>query len=152
MSKLGWMIAAVLVAGAGAFVWQSTRTGPDPNGHSMTPPDTSDIADGAAIVVVSVPDDLSSLAKMGERAFNAKCAACHGGNAAGREGKGPPLVHKIYEPSHHSDTAFVLAAKNGVQSHHWRFGNMAPVEGVTDADVKAIIAYVRTLQKENGIF
>jgi len=118
----------------------------------MTPPDTSDIADGAAIVVVSVPDDLSSLAKMGERAFNAKCAACHGGNAAGREGKGPPLVHKIYEPSHHSDTAFVLAAKNGVQSHHWRFGNMAPVEGVTDADVKAIIAYVRTLQKENGIF
>jgi mono/diheme cytochrome c family protein len=89
---------------------------------------------------------------MGERAFNAKCAVCHGASAAGREGKGPPLVHKIYEPNHHSDMAFVMAAKNGVRSHHWRFGNMPPVDGVTDADVKAITAYVRALQKENGVF
>ena len=48
--------------------------------------------------------------------------------------------------------AFVMAAKSGVRSHHWRYGNMPPVDGVTDADVKAITAYVRALQKENGIF
>ena len=63
----------------------------------------------------------------------------------------PPLVHKIYEPSHHGDAAFLLAAKQGVRAHHWKFGNMPAVEGVTQAGVLNIIAYVRALQKENGI-
>ncbi|MDA3858678.1 MAG: cytochrome c [Roseovarius sp.] len=152
MSKLGWIVVAVLIAAGGAYFWQTTRPTPGPAGHSMVPPDTSGIAKGAAIVEVRLPAELSPRGEMGARAFKAKCAACHGANAAGREGKGPPLVHKIYEPGHHSDMAFVLAAKNGVRSHHWRFGNMPPVDGVTDADVKAIAAYVRELQKENGIF
>jgi hypothetical protein len=47
--------------------------------------------------------------------------------------------------------AFVLAAKNGVAAHHWPFGNMPAVEGVTDADVLNIVTYVRALQRENGI-
>jgi mono/diheme cytochrome c family protein len=152
MSKVGWFFAAILVVGGSAVIWQAMRPTPAETGHSMVPPDTSRVTSGAAIVEVALPSELSSLAQIGERAFNAKCAACHGTNAAGREGKGPPLVHKIYEPSHHSDMAFVMAAKNGVRSHHWRFGNMPPVDGVTDADVKAITAYVRALQKENGIF
>ena len=48
--------------------------------------------------------------------------------------------------------AFILAAKNGVRAHHWRFGNMPAVEGLTDGDVKMIARYIRELQKENGIF
>ena len=87
----------------------------------------------------------------GEEVFIEQCAVCHGENAAGQDGVAPPLVHKIYEPSHHGDAAFLLAAKNGVRAHHWRFGNMPPVEGVTDGDVKMIIAYVRELQRANGI-
>ncbi|MDZ7711360.1 MAG: cytochrome c [Roseovarius sp.] len=152
MRKTGWLVAVVILAGGSALVWQASRPAPTSSGHSMVPPDTSGIVEGAAIVAVQIPSELSSLAQMGKRAFNAKCAACHGANAAGLEGKGPPLVHKIYEPSHHSDMAFVMAAKNGVRAHHWRFGNMPPVDGVTDADVKTITAYVRALQKENGIF
>ena len=105
---------------------------------------------GTNIVDVIVPD-LSAGAKMGETIFNAKCAVCHGDNAAGVDGAGPPLVHKIYEPSHHGDMAFMLAPRRGVQAHHWRFGNMAPVEGLTDADIKQIILYVRELQRANGI-
>ena len=73
-------------------------------------------------------------------------------NASGIEGKGPPLVHKYYHPGHHGDAAFFQAARNGVRSHHWRFGDMPPVKGLTDADIKAIVRYVRELQKENGIF
>ena len=49
--------------------------------------------------------------------------------AAGHDGAGPPLVHKIYQPGHRSDMAFVLAAQNGVRAHHWPFGNRPPVEG-----------------------
>jgi len=39
----------------------------------------------------------------------------------------------------------------GVRAHHWKFGNMPAIEGLTRADVKAIIAYVRELKRQNGI-
>ncbi|HSF91006.1 MAG TPA: cytochrome c [Paracoccaceae bacterium] len=108
-------------------------------------------AKGDPIVEVTLPDTLSSEAQIGKRAFEAVCAACHGLNAAGAEGAGPPLVHMIYEPNHHGDMAFLSAVQRGVQSHHWRFGNMPPQTGLTGGDVKAITAYVRELQRANGI-
>ncbi|MBV1864502.1 MAG: cytochrome c, partial [Rhodobacteraceae bacterium] len=74
-----------------------------------------------------------------------------GDNAGGRDGLAPPLVHKIYEPSHHGDMSFLLAAQNGVRAHHWPFGNMPPVAGVTRGDVVGIVSYIRELQRENGI-
>ena len=108
------------------------------------------VADDSAMIDVSAPE-LSGDAFAGETAFNANCASCHGSNASGRNGLGPPLVHKIYEPSHHGDMSFVLAAENGVHQHHWRFGNMPPVEGVNAQDIEKIITYVRSLQRANGI-
>ena len=78
-------------------------------------------------------------------------ATCHGTDASGRMGYGPPLVHRIYEPSHHGDMAFLIAAQRGVKSHHWPFGDMPPQEGLTQGDVKSIVAYVRELQRANGI-
>ena len=66
-------------------------------------------------------------------------------------GVAPPLIHKIYEPSHHGDESFQRAVAVGVRAHHWKFGNMPAIEGLTRGDVKAIIAYVRELQEANGI-
>lgn len=109
------------------------------------------VASGKPIVQVSVPD-LQGVAKAGEPLFNENCASCHGTNAAGQDGVAPPLIHKIYEPNHHGDQAFILAAKNGVRGHHWPFGNMPPVEGTTKRDITKIIAYVRALQRANGIY
>lgn len=105
---------------------------------------------GAVMAEVTVPE-LVGDEVIGQRVFEAKCVTCHGENAAGQEGVAPPLVHKYYEPSHHGDGAFLIAAKNGVRAHHWRFGNMPPVEGITDAEIKLVIAYVRALQRANGI-
>ncbi len=106
---------------------------------------------GNAIVSVNVPV-LSEEVREGEALFNATCAKCHGKNAAGREGLAPPLVHLIYEPNHHPDQSFHMAAQSGVRQHHWPFGNMPPVPDVTREDVQKIIDYVRSLQKANGIF
>ena len=106
---------------------------------------------GEPIADVLVPDQISELGLLGKNIFELKCQSCHGINAAGRHEIGPPLVHKIYEPSHHSDQSFYRAVALGVKSHHWPFGNMAAVEGLTKGDVKAIISYVRELQQENGI-
>lgn len=99
---------------------------------------------------VTVPE-LSKAALAGKAIFDENCAVCHGENASGNDGAGPPLVHIIYEPSHHGDGAFYLAAKQGVRAHHWQFGNMPPIDGVDEDDVTAIIAYVRELQRANGI-
>ncbi|WP_068117889.1 c-type cytochrome [Tropicimonas marinistellae] len=143
-------IVAILLGGIAVFVMQ-TLNPPETAGHSMTPPDTSKIAEGAPIAEVRVPAELSENAKIGKTGFDAKCAACHGENAAGQNGVAPPLVHKIYEPSHHGDVSFQLAAKNGVRAHHWKFGNMPPVDDITDGEVAYITLYVRELQRENGI-
>ena len=107
---------------------------------------------GEPIVNVLALDQISELGLLGKNIFELKCQSCHGINAAGRHEMGPPLVHKIYEPNHHSYQSFYRAVALGVKSHHWRFGNMAAVEDLTKGDVKAIISYVRELQRENGIF
>jgi len=151
MGKSGLFVGGFFVLGIAAAGWQYMQSAPASQGHSMVPPDTSSVEQGAPIAEVRVPAELSAEAKIGKLGFEAKCAACHGENAAGQNGVAPPLVHKIYEPSHHSDAAFVVAAMNGVRSHHWKFGNMPPVEGLTRADVQYIARYVRELQRENGI-
>jgi len=143
MNKLALLFAAVAVAAGSWYVMQPKA---DQNSALAVAP----LANGA-MVSVSLPVQLSDQEQMGNRAYDAVCAACHGVNAQGQEGVAPPLVLRIYEPNHHSDMAFVLAAQNGVRAHHWKFGDMPPVEGVTKADVLNIVVYVRALQRENGI-
>ena len=106
---------------------------------------------GTPIASVSLPDTLSARAQAGQKTYDANCASCHGPNAAGQDGTAPPLVHVIYEPGHHGDESFQRAVARGVRAHHWRFGNMPPVEGLSRRDVAAIVAYVRELQRANGI-
>jgi mono/diheme cytochrome c family protein len=98
---------------------------------------------------VTVPE-LSLVASAGKTAFDANCAQCHGQNAAGTE-NGPPLIHDIYNPGHHSDASFYSAAKRGVRQHHWPFGNMPAQPQLRDDEIAAIIRYVRELQLANGI-
>lgn len=152
MNRTVLAIIAVLFVGAGAVYWTMTGQASRNAGHSMDPPGSGALGEGTAMAAVTLPAELSGQAQIGKRAFDARCADCHGADAAGRNGVAPPLVHKVYEPAHHSDMAFILAAKNGVRAHHWSFGNMPPVEGVTDGEVKMIVHYIRELQRENGIF
>ncbi|HEY9081447.1 cytochrome c [Magnetovibrio sp.] len=110
---------------------------------------TSRSASSATLVDVQVPL-LSSKAKVGQESFEAICAQCHGKNASGSE-QGPPLIHDIYNPGHHSDQTFQLAAVRGVKRHHWNFGDMPPQPQVSAKKMASIIIYVRELQQANGI-
>jgi len=105
---------------------------------------------GAPLVAVTLPT-LSTAEVQGKLKYDQSCASCHGENAAGQDGVAPPLVHRIYEPNHHGDRAFFQAALSGVRAHHWPFGDMPPVAGITQDDVAEIINYVRALQRANGI-
>jgi mono/diheme cytochrome c family protein len=134
MNRQTLIISLVIVAGvATVLAWRSGVFGP-------TKP---------ADVVITVPP-LTATAQAGSVLFEANCAPCHGPNGSGSK-NGPPLIHKIYEPGHHGDGAFYLAAMQGVRAHHWPFGNMPPVEGVSQEDVGLIVAFVREVQRANGI-
>lgn len=142
-------VFAILIAIAGAGWWVYLRpSGPD--GSRVEGKETADAGAGRPMVKVTLPASLNAVAQDGKILFERSCAECHGENAAG-SGKGPPLIHKIYEPNHHGDQAFQLAARNGVRAHHWKFGNMPARPEVTEPEILAIIAYVRELQKANGI-
>jgi len=136
MTKGNLLIVGILLVGA--LLIARSLLAPAPTGT------------GKAMASVVVPD-LSRSAQEGEALFNRSCASCHGKNAAGQDGTAPPLIHKIYEPNHHADASFHLAAKNGVRAHHWQFGSMPPVEGIADAELDSIVSYVRELQRANGI-
>lgn len=117
----------------------------------VRPPSIKSLTAGPSMVAVSLPESLTPLEQAGAVAFTAHCADCHGINGAGRDGIAPPLIHKIYEPSHHGDMSFQLAMIQGVRAHHWSFGDMSAVIGLAPADVEPIIAYVRAVQRANGI-
>ncbi|NIJ43390.1 mono/diheme cytochrome c family protein [Parvibaculum indicum] len=127
---------AVLAVIAGGVVIGAWRMFGEESGHSAK----SDV----------VVPPLSGDAALGKAAFDRNCAECHGGNASGT-GKGPPLVHQIYNPGHHADEAFFRAAEYGVRQHHWPYGNMPAQPQVSHREVARIVEYVRALQKANGI-
>lgn len=86
----------------------------------------------------------------GNRLYDKHCAVCHGHDLKGTD-KGPPFLHPVYEPSHHSDTSFQMAVRNGSRAHHWKFGDMPPVPGVSPDDVAHITLFVRLRQRQVGI-
>ena len=136
----------IAIAAAGVIAYAILPLG----GNDHTELSAAIIPDGA-LAAVSLPENLSQNAQIGKLAFGVKCASCHGTNAAGQDGIAPPLVHIIYEPGHHGDEAFQRAVEMGVRAHHWPFGDMPIIEGITRGDIKMITAYVRELQRANGI-
>ena len=126
------IVAIAIVAAAGALVLRSL--------------DNKDSDPALAVVL----PDLSTTAAAGETLFSKNCSTCHGENATGTD-NGPPLIHKYYEPNHHGDAAFYVAVTRGVRAHHWSYGNMPPVEGLNEDQIGQIVAYVREVQRANGI-
>ena len=85
----------------------------------------------------------------GDILYRASCASCHGSDLQGTE-VGPSFLSVVYQPGHHADASFRLAALNGVPTHHWKFGDMAPVPALSEDDMTRIIAFVRENQRIEG--
>ena len=88
---------------------------------------------------------------MGMKKYQSNCAGCHGKWLEGSE-QGPPLMHGFYKPSHHGNAAFYRAALQGVRAHHWQFGDMPKVEGITKEDMDSIVPFIRWYQHEKGLY
>jgi len=135
-----WTVGAALL-----FSMVGTACTPEPEPQTAPAP-VDDVQVALREIAATSPPEVAQ----GKALFEQNCSACHGPAADGTA-QGPPLVHIIYEPNHHGDASFVLAARNGVRAHHWQFGDMPPVEGVTDASVLEIVGYIRWLQRQVGI-
>ncbi len=111
---------------------------------------------GALILSACASDDQRTVPEgpfdgtTGATLYAQACATCHGTDLKGTD-QGPPFLNQIYEPGHHPDVAFLAAALAGVRSHHWDFGNMPPIEGITEEQALAIVEYVRSEQRAAGI-
>ena len=109
-------------------------------GGGDSPPDSDGTSNGSG----------EELIAEGQRLYEQNCAMCHGIDLKGTD-TGPPFLSPIYAPNHHPDESFQAAVANGVEPHHWEFGPMPAQPAVGPEDVTAIVAYVRTEQREAGI-
>lgn len=127
MKRLPWMLLLISAAILGACSDPEPGSGKQPS------------------AVTANPDP-----ELGKALYAASCKGCHGSDAIGTK-RGPPLIHKIYEPGHHADVSFYRAVSFGVKSHHWRFGDMPKIPGISPQEVAHIIAYIRHKQLQAGI-
>ena len=131
--------------GAALFSISSTACSAEPESQAPAPP-----IDEIQVLLRGIAATSPPEVAQGKTLFEQNCSVCHGPAGDGTT-QGPPLVDIIYEPNHHADVAFVLAARNGVRAHHWRFGDMAPLPDVTEEMVLEIVGYIRWLQRQVGI-
>lgn len=97
----------------------------------------------------AVVDDPGGASTEGAVVYAAQCASCHGTDLRGTD-KGPSQLSIVYEPNHHGDDSYRSAIANGAPQHHWGFGNMPAIEGLTAEQVEDVIAYIRSEQERNG--
>ena len=92
----------------------------------------------AVALFILIPN-LSWAADDGAALFKAKCAMCHGADAAGKPAmKAPSLISDEAKKMSDADLTKAVAEK----AKH-----PAGVKGLPADDVKAVVAYIRTLQK-----
>jgi cytochrome c2 len=106
-----------------------------------------------AAATVSAADEIEIPFEMarGQLLYEKYCSSCHGLQLDGSD-QGPPLVHPFYKPSHHSDKSFYRAVLQGTKQHHWNFGDMKPVEGMTPKKMDAVIPFVRYYQRQKKLY
>lgn len=108
------------------------------------------VAVGLASCGASDPENVAGGdSQDGAEVFAAACASCHGADLRGSD-KGPSQLSILYEPGHHTDASFRAAILNGSVQHHWNFGDMAAIEGLSGAEIDAVITFVRAQQAEHG--
>ena len=104
---------------------------------------------GGGTIEADIEPQDPELVAAGAELYAAACAECHGADLRGTD-RGPSHLSEVYEPNHHGDGAFHVAVLAGSPEHHWDFGPMPPVEGLSEQDVDAIVAYVREQQRLEG--
>ena len=113
------------------------------------------VAATATPVLAQVPDSLpagvtAAMIEQGKKLFHgqATCATCHGQDAKGLPGLGVNLTDREWLHSDGSYDAIVKQIETGVPAGESKSGIVMPPKGgsgITDAQVRAVAAYVWSL-------
>ncbi|HEX4065580.1 MAG TPA: cytochrome c [Acidobacteriaceae bacterium] len=86
-----------------------------------------------------------ALAQSGSETFKSKCAMCHGANGLGQT----PMARTLTIPSFKSPDLLKASDATLVDAVTHGKGKMPAYGGfLNDAQIKAVVAYIRTLQKK----
>jgi mono/diheme cytochrome c family protein len=103
----------------------------------------------AAIVWLST-SATAALAADAKELWEKNCAKCHGADGKGQTKMGQKLGAKDYTDAkvqaELKDEAAIKAIKEGLKDKDGK-QLMKPAEGISDADAKALVAYIRTFKK-----
>jgi len=93
---------------------------------------------------------LSARAADGKTLYETDCAKCHGADGKGETKMGKKLGAKDYTDAkvqaELKDDAAIKVVKEGLKDKEGKT-LMKPAEGISDADAKAVVAYMRTFKK-----
>ena len=102
---------------------------------------------GVAMGAIGV---LSARADDAKATYDKDCAKCHGADGKGQTKMGQKLGVKDYTDAkvqaEIKDEDAVKAIKEGVKDKEGKV-LMKPAEGISDADAKALVAYIRAFKK-----
>ena len=141
-TSLPWAATMVAVCAIALACAADADDADDASSAEPAPTATSDApAPSTTAAAPAVPD--------GAAVYQHYCAECHGVDLRGTD-KGPSQLSIVYEPNHHGDYAYRVAIRDGTREHHWWFGDMPPVEGITDLEIEKVISYIRAEQERLG--
>ena len=101
-------------------------------------------------LTVFVASAVSALAGDAKASFESNCAKCHGADGKGQTKMGQRLGIKDYTDAKVQDAlkddAAIKAIKEGLKDADGKT-LMKPAEGLSDDDIKGLVAYIRTFKK-----
>src|SRR3974390_1216464 len=102
------------------------------------------------IVAMAALPAMSLCAADAKALYDKECAKCHGPDGKGETKMGKKLGAKDYSDpkvqAELKDDVAIKAIKEGLKDKEGKT-LMKPAEGTSDADAKALVAYMRTLKK-----
>ena len=105
---------------------------------------------GGKTATKAPPLTQEQLVAKGRSIFQITCATCHGTTLHGTS-MAPSMIQPAFAPDQTPDQAFFTAIRHGVPQKRFQKGPMPAQPSVPTADIPAVIAYVRSVQAQNGI-